>query len=237
MNLVEQLYEQMPPERQKLLNESNYLAANMGNDLLLEQFYLALDAMISRLQQLHPAIPCPSGCSRCCETYALPEVLPAEWELIASELAQLPAAIQTQITTAIQQSSGFLNADGQLARPRKELRDCRCPLLVDGRCAVYPVRPFDCRITGYGFSQAGERPLPVPLPKQQPVPYSCSNEQMRMLRELSRGLHPLEYMFMPQRERLWEVLQEIEPSGRGPERLLKHLLQWATEQAELIPDA
>lgn len=224
MNPINALYDQMSPERQKLLNESNYLAANMGNDLLLEQFYLALDAMISRLQQLHPTIACPSGCSRCCETYALPDVLPAEWALIEAELEQLAPEVQARITVAIQNSAGVLDAEGKLKSQREHHRNFTCPLLVEGRCAVYAVRPFDCRITGYGFSTSGERPLPVPVAKGKPIPYTCGNEQMRIMRELSRGLHSLEYMFMPQRERLWEVLQQIEPSGRGPELLLKLLL-------------
>lgn len=230
MDQIEQLYNAMPPEKQKLLNESNYLAANMGNDLLLEQFYLALDAVVSRLQQLHPAIPCPSGCSRCCESFALPEVLPAEWELIRAELEQLAAGHRQQIAAAVISSAEVLDEQGKLKSPRKNHRQFRCPLLIEGRCSVYAVRPFDCRITGYAFSEAGERPVPIPLPRSQAVPYTCTSEQMRMLRELSRGLSPLEYMFLPKRERLWEVLQQIEPSGQEPQLLLKHLLAWASQE-------
>ena len=222
------LYEQLPPEKQQLLDEINFLAGNLNEHLILEQFYLALAAMSERIQKLHPAIPCPSGCSRCCESYALPEVLPAEWELIAAGLQQLQPALQQRIAAAVRASTEVLE-NGRLRGRRQDYPGFRCPLLIDGHCAVYAVRPFDCRITGYGFSTAGERPLPSPMhrPPGQPLPYSCGSEQLRMLTELESGESPLEYMFLPQREHLWQALQQIEPSGRGPELLLQHLLDWA----------
>lgn len=227
MHQLDQLFAQLSPEAQQIVSECNYLASHLNADLVLEQFYFALDALTARLQQLLPDIACPTGCSRCCESFALPEILPAEWELIRAELESLPPAVQDLIRSAIAASTQLLDDQGQLKLPRKSQRETRCPLLVDGRCAIYAVRPFDCRITGYAFSQEGERPVPVLLPKSQAVPYSCTSEQLRMLRELSQGLHMLEYMFVPRRERLWEVLQEIEPSGGSPARLLKYLRDWS----------
>ncbi|PKL76930.1 MAG: hypothetical protein CVV27_07745 [Candidatus Melainabacteria bacterium HGW-Melainabacteria-1] len=239
MNL-EALYDQLPPERQGLLDEVNFLAGNLREDLILEQFYLALEALSARLQQLHPQIACPTGCSRCCETHALPEVLPMEWELIKAALETLPNEISERLRTAVRSGNWPLDAEGQLKGRRRDYPNCSCPLLLDGRCSVYPWRPFDCRVTGYAFSNAGERPLPPPGPPPgQLLPYSCSSEQRRMLTELAQGIRPLEYMFLPQREQLWEVLQLIEPGDTGPRLLLAHLQDWATGSTagQTIPDA
>ena len=45
------LYAALPPERQRLLDEVNFLAGNLREDLVLEQVYLALAALSHRLQQ------------------------------------------------------------------------------------------------------------------------------------------------------------------------------------------
>lgn len=228
MNLVE-LYEQQSPERQRLLDEVNFLAAHLRDDLMLETFYLALSALTARLQQLHPEIPCPTGCSSCCESHALPDVLPAEWRLIEAALNRLPEAIQTQIRSTVEHSVHVLNDQGKLKSPRRSHARFSCPLLIDGRCSVYAFRPFDCRITGYAFSVSGERPLPQFVPPGRPIPYTCAPEQQRMISEIDAQTHPLEYVFMPQREPLWEALKQIEPSNDPPALLLKHLSQWTTK--------
>lgn len=228
MNLVE-LYEQQPPERQRLLDEVNFLAAHLRDDLILEQFYLALSALTSRLQQLQPEIACPSGCSRCCESHALPEILPSEWRLIETALNRLPEATQARIKSAVQTAAPLLNHEGKLKSPRRTHSRFSCPLLIDGRCSVYAFRPFDCRITGYAFSVSGERPLPQFVPPGRPIPYTCAPEQQRMISEIDAQTRPLEYVFMPQREPLWEALKQIEPSDDPAALLLKHLQAWAAK--------
>lgn len=220
------LYAALPPERQRLLDEVNFLAGNLREDLVLEQVYLALAALSHRLQQLHPEIGCPGGCSRCCESYALPETLPMEWELIAEALNQLAPEDQGRIREAVAAATGLLDENGELRGQRRDHAAARCPLLLDGRCSVYAVRPFDCRVTGYAFSTSGERPLPG-APPGQPLPYSCQSEQLRMLNELGTGRKPLEYMFMPQREALLQALRRIEPSDGPPRLLLQRLADWA----------
>ncbi len=226
MNLVE-LYEQQTPERQRLLDEVNFLAAHLRDDLILEQYYLTLSALTARLQALHPEIPCPTGCSKCCESYALPEVLASEWQLIQQALNALSSKKQSQIRTAVLASAEVLNSEGKLKSPRRTHKFFQCPLLIEGQCSVYAFRPFDCRITGYSFSTSGERPLPHFVPPGQAIPYTCSPEQQRMLTELENQSRPLEYVFMPQREPLWEALKQIEPSDQPPALLLKYLLNWA----------
>lgn len=226
MNPLE-LYQRLPADKQHLLDEVNYLATHLRNDLILEQFYLAFDALAQRLQQLLPETACASGCSQCCQSYALPEVLPAEWRLIEQALAELDADSRSRILASLARSAELLNQEGRLKRPRRTQTDVACPLLLDGRCAVYAFRPLDCRLTGYSFSVAAERPLPMLAQPGQALPYSCQSEQRRVLNELSQELHQLEYMFMPQREKLLATLAEIEPSGQPARLLLAALCDWA----------
>ncbi|MGV3525690.1 MAG: YkgJ family cysteine cluster protein [Candidatus Sericytochromatia bacterium] len=222
MNPVE-LYEALDPSAQQRLDEINFLAAELRDHLLPEQFLLATEALTARLQQIHPSIACPRGCSHCCESYALPEVTPAEWELIKLALDNLPPPIQQQLQKQIAEAQHTF----PLEVPRNQQPQARCPLLLDGQCSVYGLRPLDCRLTGYSFSQAGERPLPG-LRGAQPsaLPYSCTQEQQRMLHELHQGLHPLEYMFMPQRERLLASFAQLQPHPAPSQRLLSYLAHW-----------
>lgn len=231
MNPVE-LYEQLPAQEQQWLDEVNFLAMELREHLLPEQFMLALEALTQRLQHLHPQIPCPSGCHSCCQSYALPEVTAPEWQWLQQALSQLSAETQAHLKTQIQQvAAEALDHTGHLKGQRQQHASTACPLLLEGRCSVYWARPFDCRITGYAFSSAGERPLPG-VPASQPLPYSCRPEQERMLQELHKQERPLHYMFLPQREKLWQTLQKTAPGAQTadqrPRLLLSLLQQWAT---------
>lgn len=219
------LYEALEPAAQRLLDEINFLAAELRDHLLPEQFLLATEALTSRLQQLHPQIACPSGCHSCCESHALPDITPAEWELIKLALHALPDPIQQQLHGQIAEALRLYSPD----QPRSQQPQARCPLLLNGRCTIYGLRPLDCRLTGYSFSEAGERPLPGLRSAQPPsLPYSCLPEQQRMLSELHQGLHPLEYMFMPQRERLLDNFVQLQPHPAPSQRLLSYLANWRT---------
>lgn len=222
MNPVE-LYEQASPQQQRRIDEVNFLAQHLNADLMLEQFYLALEALNQRLQQLLPETQCTSGCSDCCRHYALPEVLPSEWQLIEQALSQLSPEQVTQIQANVETQLQLLDADLNLKAPRHQHPDVSCPLLLDGQCSIYALRPFDCRVTGYSFSQSRERPLPMLGLKL--APYSCQSEQKRVLQDLQQGHHPLEYMFVPNREQLWQSFKAIELSTAQPRRLLS----WLTE--------
>ncbi len=231
MNPVE-LYEQLPPERQKLLDEVNFLAQHLNADLMLEQFYLALEALNHRLQTLLPETQCATGCSQCCQHYALPEVLPIEWALIQQALATLSSQQMQQIQANVTSARDLLDDDLNLKAPRHRHADVSCPLLIDGKCSVYAYRPFDCRVTGYSFSQSRERPLPMLGLKL--APYSCQSEQVRVLQNLEQGQHALEYMFVPNREQLWQSFKAIELSGENPRRLVSLLTKYFQEP-ELLP--
>lgn len=196
-------YQRLAPEVQRIFDEINFLAAELRDHLLLEQFYLTVAALTARLQQLHPQIPCPQGCHDCCQTQGSRwQLLPLEWDLLAKALQALApaqlAVIQAQLQTA----------------------SSACPLLVDGQCSVYAFRPLDCRLKGYSFEQ--EQTLPMARPVLRP--YTCVPEQQRMQAALAQPEQQLYYMFFPQRHTLREVLSRIEPTAAGRPRSLNSLL-------------
>jgi hypothetical protein len=205
-------YAQLPAETQRLLDEINFLAAELRDHLLLEQFYLALAALNARLQQLHPEIACVQGCSSCCERQGSQwQLLPMEWALLQQALQALPPDEQARIQQQLHAAES----------PDKPAQRAACPLLRDGRCTVYAFRPLDCRLRGYSFSQ--ERVLP--LHGRLPQPFSCEPEQQRMLADLRRPERGLYYMFFPQREALQQVLKRIEPGSDPTPRSLKAWLK------------
>lgn len=168
------LYEQLPLAQQKCLDEVNFLASELRDHLVPEQFILAVNAITQRLQKMHPQIPCPSGCSRCCEQDLEPTLTQVEWEWIREALNTLSDELREQIKHQIQVKARGLSQ--------------RCPLLIAGQCSVYSVRPLDCRLQGYSFHNH--------------IPNTCQEEQLRMSHELKHQINPLGYMFMPQKEKL-----------------------------------
>ncbi|MBT5433933.1 MAG: YkgJ family cysteine cluster protein [Alphaproteobacteria bacterium] len=96
---------------------------------------------IERSQQASPperAVACRAGCSLCCHNWVsvtAPEVLLIARELHGREHGGGMAAAVHQAATA------------GLGLDRDELLERRlaCPLLVDGLCSIYPVRPLACR--------------------------------------------------------------------------------------------
>jgi Fe-S-cluster containining protein len=99
-----------------------------------------VDARVGHIRAQHPDWLCGKGCDSCCRRLAA--VLPltsAEWDLLRTGLAQLPAAhlaqIRQQVSLVAEQPAGpFV-----------------CPLLdqSSGACPLYAQRPVACRT--YGF--------------------------------------------------------------------------------------
>jgi Fe-S-cluster containining protein len=84
---------------------------------------------------------CQPGCSACCHLHVVAG--PFEVILIADYVRKkfTPAAqssLLDRIETHIQSTAGMTVETRRMARPA-------CPLLVDDRCSVYPVRPSACR--------------------------------------------------------------------------------------------
>lgn len=200
LNPVE-LYEQLPLEQQKCLDEINFLASELRDHLLPEQFMLAVNAINQRLQKMHPSIPCQSGCSRCCENHLNPMLTTTEWQWIEAALRTLSADVQAQIQEQLKKKHNGTSS--------------RCPLLIAGQCSVYSVRPLDCRLQGYSLAKT--------------QPFTCQEEQLRMSHELKHHKNPLGYMFMPQRDRLKDVFDTVvcqkTPHEALPVKLQAHFLQ------------
>jgi Fe-S-cluster containining protein len=76
-----------------------------------------------------------------------------------------------------------------------------CPLLDQGQCSVYALRPFHCRAMGYCTIQAGETRLPM----------TCAPEQQRIQRALQGPFPSPAFMFLPQAEALSAHVQAMEP--------------------------
>jgi Fe-S-cluster containining protein len=191
-----ELYEQLPFAQQRCLDEINFLASELRDHLLPEQFMLTVNAINQRLQTMHPQIPCQSGCSRCCQNHLEPTLTHTEWEWVQEALAGLSEAVQRQIKAQVH------------AKSKGESR--ACPLLIEGRCSIYSVRPLDCRLQGYSLSNSS--------------PFTCQEERLRMSHELEQQTNPLGYMFMPQRDRLKMVFSSV-TSQKEPLQTLFSLLK------------
>lgn len=139
-----------------------------------------------QLSEFEPA--CEAGCFWCC--YQRVTTTPAEILRIVDYLQETLSStelnqLQQAIVAADQQTRGTTPAERLQARQL-------CPLLVDGRCMVYYVRPLPCR--GYTSSnvaacqQRVENPsVHVSVPGD-PVRYLMS---LGVLNGLSQGIQSL----------------------------------------------
>ena len=108
--------------------------------------YSLADHLIGCFESENPlphAIACRAGCNFCC--YNQVEVTPPEALLIGHHVAQTfsPAeqdGLMNRVVRALNFKSG--QTKQQIARLRHKLP---CPLLRDGKCSVYEVRPLVCR--------------------------------------------------------------------------------------------
>lgn len=145
--------------------------------------YLRLRAEVDRAAQLLAArhrevLRCAPGCADCCR---LTSVLPLEAGVLASALAGLDPGLR--------------------ARVRENVAGDLCPLLVDGRCAVYRERPIICRTHGLpiGYADAESSTLsvsacPVNFPDEVQLAVSdllLMDDYNHRLCELSRAVGPL----------------------------------------------
>jgi Fe-S-cluster containining protein len=112
-----------------------------------------------------PPLACQEGCAWCCYKVvgtAAPEVLRIADYLRGMLSASDLEALRARILRLEEERR-------QLAHDRWAVRRLPCPLLVEGRCSVYPVRPLTCR--GYTSSDAYrcERAHKSRYPVQVPV--------------------------------------------------------------------
>lgn len=231
-----QLYEALSPDQKQWLEMVNFLAEEIKDNLIVEQFLLAVDILTDRLQKLNPQIGCVQGCSRCCERYALPEVTESEWLLLLESLTALPAATQARIRSRLAAiPPDWFDASGWPRHPRQTYAQFSCPLLEAGRCLVYARRPLVCRAMGYFFTrrQPGERPLPPVLSqlltRKTPLPLTCHEEQVRIQRELTQPEKMVIYAFMPLVDQFMAALASLDGRPERKQLLVSRLLHWAQQ--------
>jgi hypothetical protein len=107
---------------------------------LIEHAFQQTTAAVEQLPQ-RATLACAPGCAFCC--YHPVDITPPEaFAIIASLQTTLtPAAYNatsTRITAQADRISGLSYEEHAQAR-------LPCALLVDGKCSVYPCRPFACR--------------------------------------------------------------------------------------------
>lgn len=85
-------------------------------------------------------LACRRGCSFCCHAYvavSAPEAL-----LVAATIRSWPRGQRDAAIASIRATDDRTRG---LAPHQRTGREMPCPLLVDGRCSAYAVRPFSCR--------------------------------------------------------------------------------------------
>jgi Fe-S-cluster containining protein len=110
---------------------------------LIQEVYRFTDDMLSGcLLKSETQLPCKQGCFWCC--YLRVKVTPLEvMGLVAYVRAHLePGEISALRQRLIRTDDITRGMDGYQRLGAKQL----CPLLVDGSCLAYPVRPIACRV-------------------------------------------------------------------------------------------
>ncbi len=133
----------------------------------VKDFYEAWDAAVERDRRLGPeGFFCPEDCARCCERspavpVTAPEALAAAEAVKAldPDLREILRGRLRSVTARVERAAMSGTPDARESSPGDhaaagEGLSGACPLLVNGRCAIYAARPLFCR--AYGFSADGE---------------------------------------------------------------------------------
>lgn len=184
----------------------------------LRALYREIDSAIALFVASHPRAGCPVACHACCCVEA-PLVSSVEDALIEQALDELAPALRAAIGERAARLRAALEAGAA--------DSFECPLLVDGRCAVYASRPYLCRSFGHSARRddAGEL-----------RPYTC-----RVLRPQlgERGLPELPFRIGLLRERVTggRIVDSLLPiwlSTRPEERSVR----WLDDQSGIaVADA
>ncbi len=129
----------------------------------LERLRAQADVSFARVAREYPqAVACRPGCDDCC--HALFDLSPVESLALAAAFRRLPRQVRRRVGRRCRQAAR--DYDQVLAKAlalegeeRLELLSrarVACPLLLDGRCALYPQRPITCRLYGIPVAIAGQ---------------------------------------------------------------------------------
>jgi Fe-S-cluster containining protein len=138
-------------------------ATNVGESGDVEDVYDIFDTLSTDMARAMPAFACRDGCNQCC--YFPPLVSSLEWKALYPHLLGLTAHRQQVL---IEQAEALRPLAPELATLRRRMLNAeqagtatdlalQCPMLIDGRCAVYNGRPLICRGFGHTLRQAGDR--------------------------------------------------------------------------------
>ncbi|MBC7541239.1 MAG: YkgJ family cysteine cluster protein [Candidatus Sericytochromatia bacterium] len=116
--------------------------------------YDVFDTLISDMSKAMPPVACRNGCNQCC--YHPPLVTSLEWSALYPHLLNLSPVRQELL---IEQADALRPLTKDLGALRRRVLGAdraeaigdfsmQCPMLIDGKCAVYAGRPLVCR--GYG---------------------------------------------------------------------------------------
>jgi len=141
------------------------------------------DESIQRVVSEYPPSPplaCQEGCAWCCHKLV---------GTTAPEVFRIADYLQNQLVP--QELQKIQNQIMQRAEQRKGLREDRwsaarlpCPLLVDNRCSVYPVRPLTCR----GFNSSDARQCERWVKKRERIEIPVYEPQHRLATFVLDGL-------------------------------------------------
>lgn len=182
---------ELSPDEIALIEEIQYLTQEVTPMLVLELILINLDLLSSRIQALHPEIPCQSGCSRCCE-----------------EQEPMAYAIEADLIQEM-----FPNISHNVSNQKTALPTRGCLFLKEGRCQIYAARPVVCRAKGYAFYQAETK---LPMFQKAAEPWTCEQEKQRICSELEQTHNPIKFMYMPLLNQYQKLVLRIDQTSNEP---------------------
>lgn len=152
-----------------------------------------MDAYIEQItnaaNEVYPCISCKSGCYTCCTGASMPTVYAREWQRIREYInhqmdSETKEAVINKLNQMIEKHEQLLDFVHGVVQQTATLEDLKkftkklveefknesCPLHINGKCSVYPVRPTKCRIFGY-FSFVFENKVQI---------LSCESDTIKM---------------------------------------------------------
>tara|TARA_Y100000310_G_scaffold319943_1_gene375814 strand:- start:912 stop:1517 length:606 start_codon:yes stop_codon:yes gene_type:complete len=113
---------------------------------IMEGVDKVIDHLIGLAEKDGYTVPC-AGCSKpaCCSL--LVQVFPSEAWYISEEIDKLPRKVRRQIDRKLAKWLQWHRKQGdwKYEEPAYFEQQKACPLLIDGKCAVYDRRPVNCR--------------------------------------------------------------------------------------------
>lgn len=187
-----------PPDATPLVEAMTYVrehlpeAENIGATGDARDYYHHLDKLAEGVSQTFPRSFCKAGCSGCCYyPVGLFTISFTEWEVMRRHIeTEWTDGERAAFIRRYQQTfTGFWRfVLGQLQNsfvsliltaPLVHRARIACPFLVDDRCSVYAVRPYQCRTFGLFAARASAG--------REPKVYACNVQGENLLAQLKHG--------------------------------------------------